>query len=255
MIEDLETFRQAVDGFLAETFVVEVDPEADALIRESLDGSGMVLIGEVHGVAENPLVISSLAERFGVGMVALEWPVELTEPLNRFIATGTISDDPMWWLVDGRVTVGHLPVLRRLATSGVQVVLFDATFEEGTQSWSERDAVMAKRLLSVEPGTGGMMVVAGNVHTQLQETKYGLSLGANIARVRPAVRSIWIDYRSGGYNNFGDKHLPDRREGLTQARLGVHYGRELGLQMPVATAALVPGNDDRGQSWSSSTER
>ena len=72
LIEDLETFQQAVDGFLAEAFVVEVDPEADALIRESLGGSGMVLIGEVHGVAENPLVISSLAERFGVGMVALD---------------------------------------------------------------------------------------------------------------------------------------------------------------------------------------
>jgi len=59
MIKDLQTFQQAVDGFPAETFVVEVDPEADALIRESLDGSGMVLIGAVHGAAENPLVISS----------------------------------------------------------------------------------------------------------------------------------------------------------------------------------------------------
>jgi hypothetical protein len=112
---------------------------------------------------------------------------------------------------------------------------------------------MAK-LPNVERSAGGMLVVAGNVHTQLEETKFGLPLGANIARARPAVRSIWIDYPvwRGGYNNFGDKELPDRRDKLTEVRLAVHYGHELGLQLPAATPALVPANEDQDQSkWSS----
>jgi hypothetical protein len=47
-----------------------IEPSALAAARRSLEESGFLLLGEVHGVRENPLVIRALMRAFGLS----GWP-------------------------------------------------------------------------------------------------------------------------------------------------------------------------------------
>ena len=51
--------RAAADFEIGETRLV-IEPAALTEARCSLDSSGLLLLGEVHGVRENPLVIRAL---------------------------------------------------------------------------------------------------------------------------------------------------------------------------------------------------
>ena len=48
------------------------EPAALAAAQRSLDDSGLLLLGEVHGVRENPLLIRALMQAFGLTSLALE---------------------------------------------------------------------------------------------------------------------------------------------------------------------------------------
>lgn len=56
-ISDVDELRGAIDRFSLDRPAPELDPAAGALAQASLTRSGLLLVGEVHGVAENPLVI------------------------------------------------------------------------------------------------------------------------------------------------------------------------------------------------------
>jgi hypothetical protein len=51
-----------------------IEPSALAAARRSQEESGCLLLGEAHGVPENPLVIRALMRAFGLSGLALEWP-------------------------------------------------------------------------------------------------------------------------------------------------------------------------------------
>jgi hypothetical protein len=53
----LESLKRAVAGFPAEDLNLVTEPAVQVAARRSLDESGLLLLGEVHGVRENPLVI------------------------------------------------------------------------------------------------------------------------------------------------------------------------------------------------------
>jgi hypothetical protein len=66
-------------------------------------------------------------------------------------------------------SAGHLAMLRRRAAAGpLRLALIDP-FMTVAASWSQRDAAMAQRVLAAAAGAG-MLVVAGNAHTQLTST-------------------------------------------------------------------------------------
>ena len=46
----------------------------------------LLLVGEVHGVRENPLLIRALMRVFGLKSLALEWPEELAPAVAAFLA-------------------------------------------------------------------------------------------------------------------------------------------------------------------------
>ena len=54
----------------------------------SLDESGLLLPGEIHGVAGNPLLIRALLAEFGLPGLALAWSAELTPTVSAFLAGG-----------------------------------------------------------------------------------------------------------------------------------------------------------------------
>jgi hypothetical protein len=120
-------------------FVVEdpglvIEPAALAAAGRSLDSSGLLLLGETHGVWENPLLIRALMQAFGLTSLALEWPDDLAPLIRAFLAGQTLADHPWLWGGDGRITAGHPAVLaERNAAGPLEVILFDGVIGAG---WS-----------------------------------------------------------------------------------------------------------------------
>ena len=203
-VDTIEALTAAAQAFSAQRLGLQMDPDAEAAVRESLQRTGLVLLGEIHGVAQTPVLVEEMIAWFGLGGVALEWHHDLRPWLDRWVAHGVLSD-PRWgsalagevWGGDGRLTAGHLAVLRRWADSGLLITLMDGTRvvyprrgesaeELERRSWTERDAAMAGRVLTAPDAVGGRLVVAGHLHTKLK-------------RYRSAFRwaRVWLDSAQG----------------------------------------------------------
>ena len=72
-VDTIEALGEAVQAFDATPLGIQVDPEADAAVRESLQRTGLVLLGERHGIAQTPVLVEELISWFGLGGIALEW--------------------------------------------------------------------------------------------------------------------------------------------------------------------------------------
>jgi hypothetical protein len=137
-----------VADFPAGELELAAEPAARAEAERSLAESGFLLLGEVHGVWENPLIIAARLRSFGLTSLALEWPAELAPVISAFLTGEALADDAQLWSGDGRITASHLAVLRERAAAGpLELTLFDAVLPADA-SWSDRDAAMARRLLT-----------------------------------------------------------------------------------------------------------
>ena len=170
----------------------------------------------MHGVAQNPLVIRGLISLLELRWLALEWPAEIVEVAEAFIEDGVVHDHEWLGWGDGRVTAGHLAVLRRLAAerAAFDFLGFDTMPwtppRPGESEWTARDRRMAETVLA-RPLSGGCLVVAGNAHTGVSTTSNGVPMGAWLARSRPGLRTITIRYGHGGFYNLGSRHFPMAR--------------------------------------------
>ena len=266
----MEALEHAVAQFEVIDVELVIDRPALTAVRRSLDESGLLLLGEMHGVRENPLLVRALMRAFGLNALALEWDDELAPVIDAFVTSGVLEDHPWLWFGDGRITAGHLALLRELAGSGsLDLTLFDGVVSAGA-SWSARDEMMAGRILAgasaltataaptattgttdttavtaptgttAATGTTGILAVAGNAHTPTKPTSLGIPLGACLSGKRPGVRDIHIRYGSGGYyNNEPRRFSPDSRVRHGPVRLHLDRGRLI-LDLPEATEATVP---------------
>ncbi|TMR09541.1 hypothetical protein ETD86_43095 [Nonomuraea turkmeniaca] len=200
-VDTPDSLLRAVAEFDTDDYELAVEPAALDRAERSLDESGLLLLGELHGVRENPLIILALMRLLGLTNLALEWPRELAPQLDLYLADGTGLNHPWWWFGEGTVTAGHLAVLKKI--DGVRVTLFDEVMRAG--DWSERDASMARRVLAanVEPA----LVVTGNAHTLTSPTDLGMSMGACLAAERPSLESVRIDYGTGSFYNLEPRHV------------------------------------------------
>jgi hypothetical protein len=238
-VASLDAFRTAVTGFVVEDLGVVIEPAALAAAGRSLDSAGLLLLGEMHGVRENPLLIRTLMQAFGLTSLALEWPDDLAPAIQGFLAGQTLADHPWLWGGDGRITAGHLAVLAERAAAGpLQVTLFDGVTAAGW-SWSQRDEAMAQRLLAGSPAGARTLAVAGNAHTPTSPTDLGVPLGACLARQRPGIREIRIRYGGGRFWNSRSRQFARRASLHGPVRLHQDTG-ELVLDLPMATEAVVP---------------
>jgi hypothetical protein len=235
----MEAFLQAAAEFVVADLELEAEPSAVSAAQRSLDGSGLLLLGEVHGVRENPLLIRALMQEFGLTSLALEWPDDLAPAVAAFLAGETLADHPMLWPGDGRITAGHLAVLAERAAAGpFELTLFDGTIGAGW-SWSQRDEAMAARILAGgAPGTP-TLAVAGNAHTPVSHIELGVPMGACLAQRRPGVREIRINYCGGCYYNVRPARFALTGSQRRQVRFCQHDDA-LVLDLPSASEAIVP---------------
>ena len=272
-VDTIEALTAAVQAFDATPLGLQVDRDADAAVRESVRRTGLVLLGEGHGIAQTPVLVEELIAWFGLGGIALEWDEDLRPWLDRWITDGVLADpgcrDPAVevWSGDGRLTAGHLAALRRWAAAGLLITLMDGTTvvrprpgeseeEMGRRWWSERDAAMARRVLAAPEAPGGRLVVAGDLHTRLEPlpasdpigAEIGVPMGAELARRRPGLCSIDCVYGPGQFYNLGPRRSDlDGLRGhhLDTPRLIMQQGA-LMLQVPSPREATVP---HREQGW------
>ena len=237
-VASLEAFQRAVNEFDITAFRLAIDPAALAAARQSLDQSGLLLLGEVHGVRQNPLIVRALMVELDMTGLALEWPAALADPVSGFFADGRVPDHPQLWGGDGRITAGHFALLRErfLAERLQALTLFDGVNEVG---WSRREAAMAQRILNAQQPGSRTLVVAGSAHTALTPTMLGVPIGARLAELRPGVREIRIRYGNGSYYNLSPQRFKLHWSLRRQARLHAE-GSALALDLPRAVQARVP---------------
>ena len=137
-----------------------------------------------------------------------------------------------------------LPLLGLRITAGpLELTLMDGDLPGGMGSadwsWSRRDEAMATHLLAAAAGPG-TLVVAGNAHTPVHPTGLGVPLGAVLARQRPGVREIRIDYRSGRYYNLAPRRFRPRTGSRRPSPRLALRNENLTLELPSATEAVVP---------------
>jgi hypothetical protein len=227
-----------------------VDARALRRVEDSLEATGLVLLGEVHGILQTPALIAELVDLLDVNLLALEWPAELADVVATWGATGTLRDHPFLWLGDGRITAGHLHLLAQLAArvSAVDVLLFDGpdprrvdpSTMSSEQLWTDRDHAMAERLAAAVTNRGvRCLVVAGNAHTRLAEGPHGRPMGAWLADDRPVLRSVTVRYGPGTFYNAGSRALGGERRGVTTCRLRPDQHGVL-LDVPAPEEAVVP---------------
>ena len=237
-VDSLEGLERAAAGFEVGDLALVIEPRALEAARRSLEESGLLLLGEFHGVGENPLLIRALMQALGLTALALEWPEELSPVIGAFVAGGALADHPLLWLGDGRITAGHLAVLRERAAAGpLALCLFDGTVGVGW-NWSRRDEAMAGRILAAA-GDTGLLVVAGNAHTPTVPTNLGIPLGARLSAQRPGVRDIRVSYGSGRFYNMRSRQFPGTGDGDGPVCLREQQ-ESLILDLPAATEAIVP---------------
>jgi hypothetical protein len=241
-------FTQAIEQYAVGEIETDFDEQAVARLQESLDQTKLFLLGEMHGVAENPNIIYTLFKKFGFKRLALEWDgQELQDLVDKFLATGHLDPEAIKDKDsgDGRITAGHFALLRRLKEEGLleDIILFDANEE----SWDDRDKSMADTILADEIDEK-TLVIAGNLHAKVEpftfsnETELHHPMGENIKNQIPELSSGKIEYRLGQYYNHGIKEFwnnPDK-ETIERAKF---YQSEDGLyhyDIPEAHLAMVP---------------
>jgi len=122
-VTSVEALIQVAADFVIADLDLAAEPAAAAAAQQSLDDSGLLLLGEMHGARENPLLARALMQAFGITRLASEWDEDLAPVTEAFLATGTLADHWLLWPGDGRITAGHLAVLAERAAAGpVEVI-------------------------------------------------------------------------------------------------------------------------------------
>lgn len=235
-------FENAVEAFDAGWLPIAIEPAAAAAVHGAVDVGALVLLGEIHGVEQNPLIVASLMRTFDLRVLGLEWPVGLQDALDTFLDGGVLDIGPFAESNDGRITAGHFAVLRALRREGLleRVILFNPF---GSASWSDRDRQMAEVLLA-SLGPDPALILAGNMHTQLRPHRHGVPMGVHLAATRPGTVEIRIRYLSGEFFNLSRKRIQSSAPPPEQ---GAGYelrasGGQLEVTVPVARPAVVPGS-------------
>jgi hypothetical protein len=235
-VETVRTHR--LDG-------VELDRAAVDAAAGTLAKTGLLLVGEPHGVAETPAVLYALVSALGIRAVGLEWSHdELGGLVGRSLADASFDFAGYWALPasaeffagDGRITAGHFALIERLRAEDRldQLILYDRLDPDPLPEWHVRDREMAERLLAIWDDRHALLVVTGAFHAQTVPLVDGEPMGCHLAAARAGIEPVMLGYAGGRCWSHGAAHdlsgpMPDA---------------PIVLPLPRATPAIVPGPRD-----------
>lgn len=255
--QDRLHFLEAVDNFVVEEIEAEFNKDDLHSFSEQLRKGKLFILGEMHGVLENPNVIYTLIKKFGFKNLGLEWSELFKDLVQDFLKDGVLDFEVINKSCDGRITAGHFALLKKLHSENLidKSTFFDETTWSG--SWDLRDAKMAQNIL-LELSNIPMIAVAGKLHTglkaiQLEEdsTDENHPMGEQIRKQIPDVVSGRIEYMSGQYHNIGTQDF-DTTEGQ-KLKISRFYKSSDGIyifEIPEAHPAIVPNPDETMESLS-----
>ncbi len=244
--KDRQTFLEAVKNTTIREIETVFTEDATKALEGQLAETKLFLLGEKHGVKENPDIIYTLFKKFGFKNLALEWDSALAEKIEQFLTSGEIDFDAIKESPDGRITAGHFALIKKLREEGLlkKIICFD---QSGEGSWNEGDENMARNILTNLSDTP-TLVVAGSLHTKTEamtfedETSESHPMGEHVKKAIPNVPSGRIDYLSGEFHNFGtqrfDTRLPEMEQ--TPTRFSRTENDLYVFTLPEAHTATVP---------------
>jgi len=184
-----------------------------AVAADSLDRTGLFLLGELHGVAQTPNAILGLVSGLHVRALAFEWSYdELDRVVQPVLTTGAVDSDALWALPpsaevfsgDGRFTAGHVRLLEHLADRLDRIVLLDRAGSEGIG----RERGMAQRLLAARHPRLPMLAVLGVGHVVCSPEDDVESVGLLVDRELPGVANGILAPSSGTCWFHGEMPVP-----------------------------------------------
>jgi len=236
------------------TEIAEIDTEFDeksmeALVSE-LSRAKLFLLGEIHGVKENPDILYTIFKKFGFKQLALEWDKKLQAQIAKFLETGELDFETIKESRDGRITAGHFALFKKLRDEGLlgALVCFDDdALLLSPESWDARDANMAEKIVA-NLTDGATLVVAGDAHTGVAPINFRDGkgehhpMGERVKEQIPEVPSGRIKILTGRiYNNKIREVGGKPEEGkISKARF---YKSPEGIylfELPKAHPAVVP---------------
>jgi hypothetical protein len=245
--QDRMAFMEAIKS--AEIREIDVDFEDRDVnsLNEELGSAKLFLLGETHGVKENPDVIYTLFRKFGFKTLALEWDKELQSQVEIFLESGELDFEAIKGSPDGRITAGHFAMLKKLKDEGLlgSVVCFDE--EPPSGEWNERDVYMAKNIIA-NLSDSATLVVAGNLHTELasmtfdDEEEEHHPMGENIKKQIPTVPTGKIKYLTGQFHNYGTKEFSSEVDSTESVKAKFYKSSEgvYVFELPEGHPAVVP---------------
>lgn len=211
----LREFVAAVEDYVFPELAL--DAGALDLARETLARTGILVVGEPHGVRETPGVLYALASVLGTRAIGFEWShEEMDRPLQEFLTTGAFDFADLWRLPssseffcgDGRITAGHFALLRRLREEGRldQAIAFDRLDPEPPlENWQVRDRELAERLLAHRDEGAPLLVLTGAFHARLDVAE-GTTMAAHLASALPGFSPAMLDYAEGHCRAMRELH-------------------------------------------------
>ncbi|HKA51530.1 MAG TPA: hypothetical protein VKK19_18265 [Candidatus Dormibacteraeota bacterium] len=236
-----QEFLRSVESFPVAERPLVIEPAAERQLRSCIAGGGPILLGEMHGALENPLVIWTLLSRLSLRVLALEWDFALAAVVHRYGDGDGLDFSRFDHSCDGRITAGHFAVIRDLHRRGRldRLTLFSGP---SPTEWSERDRLMAGRLIEGLEGASPALVVAGGLHTRLEPHEHGVPMGYHVAMKFQAATEVRMRYLCGEIFNAGLRRVGGghaHAQSGNELKLVVDKGR-LSLIVPVAHPATVP---------------
>lgn len=243
-------FIEAVSSTPIEVVPTDFDSTAVESLNKKLDKTNIFVLGEMHGVKENADIIYTFFKTFGFRQLALEWDDKLETVIQDFLVGKPLDFDQLKDSPDGRITPGHFAVIKKLNDEGLLDSIF--CFDGGrSNTWNERDANMAKTILTKRQGR--TLVIAGNMHAQTEMIRFDEEpgdqhpMGELVKQAIPELPYGEIVYHSGEFSNYGTQQfsvepgtkIPEKARFTTDA-VGKYT-----FELPVAHAAIVPDPNAR----------
>ncbi len=148
----------------------EFDPDATNSLIDDIVGGASFVVGEMHGVKENPSIVYTLIKKFGFRQLGIEWDKENQRVVDLFQNEGALDYNTIMNSCDGRITAGYFSMLKKVKDEGLVDSVF---FFDDKDSWNRRDEVMAEEIIGKTANGLPTLIIAGSAHADLRDIREG----------------------------------------------------------------------------------